>query len=1255
MINEPAISQVACAALQIATVDLLSSWNIQPSRVVGHSSGEIAAAYCAGKLGRQAAWRIAYFRGIISSIKYPTKGAMLAVGASQHDLAPYMDQINHTLPGELIVACYNSPINNTVSGNEPKVDALKALLDASGIFARKLTVANAYHSSHMRAAANVYFILLGDLKSDDKIKTPGEITMFSSVTGQIVSLDDLESAQHWVDNLVSPVNFSKTLAAACFQNVKKGQKPVSINNTAENIFLHDILEVGPHGALQSAIKQTISAHTNATPIEYMSILNRNSPGLGTVLMVPATLKSRGYNVDLNGPNVTTSSYCPQLLVNLPPYVLNHTSKIWFESRLTRNFRLREHPIHDLFGAPVDDWNADEPRWRNVIRVLENPRLKEHIMTGSYIYPGVGYIVMATEAAKQLSGPNLALSGFLRDISIKAALHVPDTRDGVEVMVYMSRMDESSTERSKVWSDFKIMSWNSAENDWIEHCTGYISVETDPKANFIGNGFEVQQESIILQQKLENAVQRCQYPLDITRFYENMSDKGLVFGPLFRNLSDVKMSKGLGEATGVVTIPDVAEAMPKNFMHPHVIHPCTLDSMLHLSMMSILDSLNTDFLPVAMLPTFMREVWVSAATDTNPGHKFCGHGKSTLVASQKYETDITVWDADLNQPRVMIKGLKAAPVSNTDTADSRVSGLCHALEWKPDVTLYKSNKMPNVVQMSQDEINYRRQEVEDLQLATMLLIMDALDQLEGLIVESLEGHFQKYYNWLKLMANVLKSDDMIHLPFARWLEHKDDEKFKTRLYKKVARRSAEGELRIRAGSNIVQVLKKEVDPLHLLFGLDDLLDNVYAGSMEAGNISGLVRACMDLIAHCHTDLKILEIGAGTGSLTAVLLETLSPIPTNEHSSAKGSRIAKYDFTDVSASFFEKSKERFKAWRNILNFFPLNIENDPQEQGFTLGEYDLIVAGNVLHATKDLQKTLGNVRRLLKPDGKLIIQEGVRQDFLFVPVAFGFLEGWWLSVEDVRRWCPFVSQEEWAKALQATGFSDIEISLRDWDDAELNGISAFVASAVDTESYEDSIPRDILVLTAGSAQGIFAASLKAKLSEKYSSLNYEIAELSDLDRVELSDVHLPDRAATTGDPTADPHLNMIAGLMRTVRWERDLENSNLVSFGVMNPRPPQDSILHAIVDIVDHQYAKAHERKSNAEYRLHDNMILTNRLVNATEMNDYLVSKSSKPKAQFMNLGEAEAQRPLRLTTEAPGMLNKLQFETDWAYSEPLGGD
>ncbi|WEW58678.1 hypothetical protein PRK78_004146 [Emydomyces testavorans] len=1281
-IHSPVVAHIACVALQIAVVELLASWNIFPKRVVGHSSGEVAAAYCAGKLGRRSAWKVAYFRGAVSAIQGPTKGAMLAVGLSEADLEPYIAQIHEKFHGELIIACYNSPTNNTISGDEAKVDALKALLDADSVFARKLAVQNAYHSNHMKAVADEYSVLLGDIKSTDKLECSHDVHMFSSVTGQLIDPQLVESAEYWFTNLISPVNFTKSLSSMCFQSISKDQKPVSMNGTAENVYINDIVEIGPHGALQSAIKQTIGARSISS-IGYLPVLDRNNPGPRTILAVAGQLNSKGYNVNISEVNNMQSSIQQQLIVKLPPYSFDHSTKIWYESRITRNIRLREYPKHDLFGAPVVDWNAEEPRWRYVIRLSENPWLREHVVTGNYIYPGAGYVVMAIEAAKQHSDSNVVISGYrLQNVSINTALNVPDTKDGVEVMISMSRMDESSRERSKTWWNFRIMSFNPTGNDWIEHCTGYIAVEAAAKTNVIDNGLEAEKERLMWQKTLETASETCLYPLPIARIYENLDDLGLTFGPLFQNLSDVKLGRGSGKATGIITIPDVASSMPKRFLYPHVVHPCTIDSALHLFLASVLDSVGEDRLSTAMLPTFIREVWVSSGITSRVGHMFRGYGKSTLVASQKYETDIMIWDGEAAEGRISIKGLMASPLPNSGLADTQTDRFCHTMEWKPDLDLLRSDQILDVMSPPPAKCGDRRRELQDLQLATMLNIMDALDELKTVPIETYEGHFRKYYQWLLEQAQILQSDSMIHLPLNRWMKYKDDTEFKERFYPEVAKMSPEGALCIRMGSNIARVLKKEADPLYLMFGIDDLLEKVYTDIADAGNLSYLTREYIDIIGHNRTDLNILEIGAGTGSSTAAFLEVLSPLPSHEQASTKTSRIAAYTFTDISAAFFEKAKERFRAWRNILNFRTLNIQNCPQEQGFSLGEYDIIVAGNVLHATPNLRETLRHVRNLLKPGGKLVMYEGIRQDFLSTGLSFGQLEGWWLGVEDARKRGAWVSEEEWDKVLRDTGFSGVDVSLKDQPDADLHSISVLVASAIGGEDIKSRVPAETLIITAGQDQDYLSSHLVDELVQKYAVQNCSIVNYGDLSQrnltntlcislVELSQSALADPTEdeftniryllatcegalwVTGDFTSNPELNMIAGVIRTVRWERDLEKPNLITLSISDPRPSQAAILQVILDIFEHQFVKANESKENAEYLLKNGVISTNRLVDATEMNDYLTAKVSKPIAQMLSLGKAEAERPLRLTTGAPGMLNKLQFETDPVWYETLG--
>ncbi|KAB5549432.1 thiolase-like protein [Coniochaeta sp. 2T2.1] len=145
---------VATTAIQIALTDLFAGVGIRPSFVVGHSSGEIAAAYASGALSHESAMKISYLRGVISAAakheKY-VKGAMLAAGSGPEAIAPFVKEVNLAGAGSIRVACINSPESVTISGDEPAVDKLEQLLKEAGVFARKLKVDTAYHSHHMES------------------------------------------------------------------------------------------------------------------------------------------------------------------------------------------------------------------------------------------------------------------------------------------------------------------------------------------------------------------------------------------------------------------------------------------------------------------------------------------------------------------------------------------------------------------------------------------------------------------------------------------------------------------------------------------------------------------------------------------------------------------------------------------------------------------------------------------------------------------------------------------------------------------------------------------------------------------------------------------------------------------------------------------------------------------------------------------------------------------------------------------------
>ena len=163
------------------------------------------------------------------------------------------------------------------------------------------------------------------------------------------------------------------------------------------------------------------------------------------------------------------------------------------------------------------------------------------------------------------------------------------------------------------------------------------------------------------------------------------------------------------------------------------------------------------------------------------------------------------------------------------------------------------------------------------------------------------------------------------------------------------------------------------------------------------------------------MKILEIGAGTGGTTSTILPHLQ--------SAYGERLyGTYTYTDISAGFFVAANQRFK---NVpgMEYAVLDVTKDPLEQGFNAESFDLIVACNVLHATPSLKETLSNVRKLLAPRGRLLLQE-LNPTTRWINYVMGVLPGWWLGAGDGRPIEPYVSPQRWDLELKNAGFDGVE---------------------------------------------------------------------------------------------------------------------------------------------------------------------------------------------------------------------------------------
>jgi NADPH:quinone reductase-like Zn-dependent oxidoreductase/SAM-dependent methyltransferase len=876
--------------------------------------------------------------------------------------------------------------------------------------------------------------------------------------------------------------------------------------------------------------------------------------------------------------------------------------------------------------------------------------------------------MAIEASRQLAGETKVTGFQLRRVNIKRALIVPDSKEGIEVSLSMATVQDPPS-NSRTWRRFQITSYNASSDEWTEHCNGHIAVEHKSSPDPVDDGREEREENRAWRADLAQANAICEKPINFKSTYNNLQTSGLNFGTLFRNLGEVRASgSGLGKVVGSVTVPNIAQSMPKQFMHSHLIHPAAMDSMIHLMIAAVLDFTGKCTLDKIRLPTFIRDVWISADLNAAPSHKFTGHAFVSAMESGKFEGHIKMLGGDSYSQRIRMDGIELTPLESS-LAESSEQQLCSAIEYKPDIQFLDSNDASGLATLGSTNEAEALYWVKRLQLATMLYVTDALAICEDIDVAPLDSHMQKFYKWMKHMEEQLIQNRIIHLPYSEFQEVAQNEILKEAIGKEIEAHSAEGAITARMGRNIAQVIRGQTDPLHLMFGQDNVMEQVYKEGLRLYNLPQHLQSHLSLLRHQRSELHILEIGGGTGSFTAEILAVLCPDP------AKSGSIASYTFTDISSGFFEKAKQRFKSWSGIMGYQPLNIERSPVDQGLALGTYDLVFAGNVIHATANLQNALQELGSLLKPGGQLIMQEGIRQDFLWYPLVFGQLPGWWLGDEPCRQWCPYIPTKEWNGILLRAGFSGVDIEYPSSNNPDLTWQSLLVSSTAATEKRK-SDATILIVTTLSSRTAKLVGSLKKSLQkigydwahavqpselknyvlanvDCISLLGLESQGLGDMDEAQYNNLkELLNESENllwiTADPETNPHASISLGLLRTVRWERDSDGSNIVTLTVPEQKLAEPkSVSKSIAKIVKRQFLEVSNDR-HAEYLLRDGVLQIGRLSEWDVADHFLDSTKLYPRLQ--RFGEVGYPIELQETAGEYHWVADLQHELPLADTE-----
>lgn len=562
------------------------------------------------------------------------------------------------------------------------------------------------------------------------------------------------------------------------------------------------------------------------------------------------------------------------------------------------------------------------------------------------------LVMAIEATRQLLDPTRKVTGYrFRDVSFHKALVIPAGGEPIETQLSLRPMREV-TGKFLAWKEFRIYAYENTE--WSEICSGCIAVEYEIKGLEVDDKIQGTNDLSQHRQRYEVGAERCVTAMQSKELYDYLQNRGLAFGPTFQSLEKIHFNDH-GEATGTVNLHEWKSKTPENIIQPHVIHPAALDAVLHVSYPALTEG-GKKPLPT-MIPTKIRSFWIaenevtfqSQRAEAGEATLVNVYSRAELVGFRNAESSFIAVDAKSGKPCI-VGGLELTAVAGYNSflpSGSNRRRICYSMDWRPDLDLLDAKQINNYCSIGIEPPTPSSESLieEKVLICYLALTQLSKEHLHEVSYKELK-HLRKYLGWMEYQLSNESST------IAQWspsdlTKLADDADYVARLQRTVEANDAEGKLIVRVARNLTSILKGEVDALSLLFN-DDLMYEYYHYSH--GSTSPIRKALrwVDAFAHKHPDIKVLEIGAGTGGATEHFIDTLM-----HHGKEGGApRCSEYVFTDISPSFFEEAKARFSGCGSRMVFSTLDIEQDPLAQGFRAAEYDLIIASNVSSPSSEL---------------------------------------------------------------------------------------------------------------------------------------------------------------------------------------------------------------------------------------------------------------------------------------------------------------
>jgi amino acid adenylation domain-containing protein len=991
-LNRTIYAQPALFVIEYALARLLMEWGIRPQAMIGHSLGEYTAACLAEVMSLDDALLLVAGRARMMEQLPP--GAMLAVPLSEDELRPLLGE-------DLWLAAINGPSLCVAAGGEEAVTRLQQQLLENGLAARRLQTTHAFHSGMMKAIVEPFTQLVRSIK----LNAP-RIPYVSNVTGSFITAAEATDPGYWAEHMCGPVRFSEGLDALWRKSDKL------------------LLEVGPGQTLCSFARQhpengpeRIVLASLRHPYEQQSDRAFMLNTLGSLWMAGVRIDWSAFHLNERRRRVTLPSYPFERrrywIEPQPQTSSTQAQLIPEDKKQERTAQQLYIPIWKQSLLPVEDEHGTPTSQRWLVFVDEagvGSRIVERLEQA-------GHDVITVMAGKQF--------GRLSDR--KLYINPSQREDYDALLEELKALDQIPQKIAHLWSvgpvHFSSSGLSSFEALQKEGFYSLLFLMQALKSYSLAEPLDIAVISSNMQAVIERqGMTPTKAPIlglckVIPHEYDNVTcrsiDIAIRDAELWR--SENLIERLVKEITGKSSDSPVAYSEDHRWIQKF--EPVSLNGSSERM-------------------TRLREGGVYLITNGLEGIGFeLAQYLACNVRAKLVLVDHTPAVDD------------AEPVSMYGSEDRSSSSRLSAATARVNIELEEqADSITQLEEKAERELNIKGpkdyQGVEEIanRLCTSYLCGYLESGNVGLIrgkIYSREelreklGILPRFGKLYDLIIKFLSEDEILKVEgdTIEILKAKEDipdqRKLKDEFVRKYPEFSSLLNLLEHCVSNYPKALSGEIEAISVLYpeGRSDLIENFYS-SMENYRHDRVYQTILkELVAGIlrgspQKTIRILEVGGGNGILTESLLPTL-----------KG-RNVEYYFTDIGKVFALAAEKRaVKAGLNFMKFGVLDISRDPVEQGYKEHSFDLILGFDVVHATRSIEETLGNLKKLLAPNGLLGLIEAASVH-RWSSMMWGLIPGWW-SFEDVdlRTDSPLLSPAKWEEVVRKQDFKSVKVYPQD----------------------------------------------------------------------------------------------------------------------------------------------------------------------------------------------------------------------------------